>query len=272
MCPATAELEFSQIAELVKLICDVKANWMTKGWSMCWFRGSNTNYDLMPGQYRPTFRKLYDEDSTFREFKQKARGFLKRNVNDWELFFLMQHYRIPTRLLDWTENAFVALYFSLIDQAKDGAPCVWMFNPLLFNERNALSPGPGVYVNPDSIDPKLPDLINVYHPCHFDPQVKILTDSNGEIGNNPVAMYPPTVDPRIMAQRSVFTLHGARRDPIDKCCENHLESKDNFIRKFVFKGVWGSVLQELKCFGISREAIFPDLEGLGLELRGRFTL
>jgi hypothetical protein len=274
MCQATTEIEFSQISELVGLICDVKANWMTKGWSMCWFRGSNTNYDIIPGQYRPTFRKLYGEDSTFREFKQKARGFIKRDVNSWELFFLMQHYRIPTRLLDWTENAFVALYFSLNDQTKDGVPCVWMFNPLLFNERNAPFPGPSIFVNPDSIDPKFPEWINAYHPCNFDPKMETFTDSDGKTANitNPVAMYPPTVDPRIVAQRSVFTLHGARRDPIDKCCENNPESKDNFIRKFVFRGLCGSVLRELQCFGISREAIFPDLEGLGLELRGRFTL
>ena len=71
MCQATTEIEFSQISELVGLICDVKADWMTKGWSMCWFRGSNAKYDITPGQYRPTFRKLYGEDSTFREFKQK---------------------------------------------------------------------------------------------------------------------------------------------------------------------------------------------------------
>jgi len=266
--------DFSQIAELVKLICDVKANWMANGYPMCWFRGSNTTYDLMPGQYRPSYQKLYGEDSTFIEFQQRARGFLNRDMNSWELFFLMQHYRIPTRLLDWTENTFVALYFALIEQTKGGDPCVWMFNPLLFNEKNAPQPGPHIIVNPDSSDPDLKYWINAYHPLNFDQNKKTFTDSDGNAADicNPVAMYPPTVDPRIVAQCSVFTLHGSRRDPIDTCCEGHPEGKSNFIRKFIFKGIRQEVLRELQCFGIRRHAIFPDLEGLGLELRERCTI
>jgi len=85
-------------------------------------------------------------------------------------------------------------------------------------------------------------------------------------------MFPPTVDPRIIAQRSVFTLHGSRQDPIDKCCEGHSEGKIYFIRKFIFKGIKQEVLRELCCFGISRQSIFPDLEGLGLELREIYHL
>lgn len=266
------EEEFSQIAELVKAICDVRAKWAHVGYHMCWFRGSNTTYSLIPGQYR--YRKLYDEDSTFLEFQQRAQGFLSRRVNSWELFFLMQHYRIPTRLLDWTENAFVALYFALIDQStENGVPCVWMFNPLLFNEKNAPQPGPHIVVNPDSCDPKLGYWINTYHPINFDPKKKTFTDLDGKNAeiSNPVAIYPPTVDPRIVAQCSVFTLHGSKRDPIDIFCEGHKEEKIHFIRKFIFKGIRQEALRELQCFGIRRHAIFPDLEGLGLELRERYT-
>lgn len=266
--------DFSQIAELVKIICDIRANWESSGYPMCWFRGSSTTYNLMPGQYRPSYQKLFGEYSTFIEFQQKAKGFLSRDVNSWELFFLMQHYRIPTRLLDWTENAFVALYFALIDQTKNGDPCVWMFNPLLFNERNAPQPGPHIVVNPILCDPKLEYWVNAYHPLNFDPNKKTFTDSNGNTADigNPVAMYPPTVDQRIVAQCSMFTLHGLRRDPIDMCCDGHSEGKSNFIRKFVFKGIRQEALRELQCFGIRRHAIFPDLEGLGLELRERCTI
>lgn len=266
--------EFRQLAELVKHVCDVEANWITQGWNTCWFRGANTAFSLLPGQYRSTYKRLHSEKSTFLEFRLKARGFLQKELNDWEIFFLMQHYRLPTRLLDWTENCFVALYFALTDLTSEGDPCVWCFNPQLFNEHKTPSHKLSLVVMPESTDPKLKYWSNVFHPLNFDPDQKTFTDSNGRTGNieNPVAAYPPTIDPRIVAQRSVFTLHGSRRDPIDNCCEGNKKPKSNFIRQFVFKGIRQEILRELHCFGISRQAIFPDLEGLGLELREKLTI
>ena len=46
---------------------------------------------------------------------------------DWEQLFAMQHYGMPTRLLDWSENLFVAAYFAMgapIDNAASN-PVVW---------------------------------------------------------------------------------------------------------------------------------------------------
>ncbi len=263
---------FSQINELVELICDVRAKWASNSYSMCWFRGSNTTYDLMSGQYRSAYQKQkpYDEDSTFFAFRQKARGFLNRDVNNWELFFLMQHYRVPTRLLDWTLNAFVALYFALIDQTPNGDPCVWMFNPCLFNEWNTPSKESHIVVNPGSEDPKS-SYVNTYHPLYFKDETSKKPKGKNPGNRNPIAMYPPTIDPRIIAQSSVFTLHGSRQDPIDRFCEGHRDKKTAFICKFVFKkGDRHEVLRELCCFGISRHTIFPDLEGLGLEFREEY--
>ncbi|MBI9047522.1 MAG: FRG domain-containing protein [Anaerolineaceae bacterium] len=63
------------------------------------------------------------EAHMFRLFKEKSIPFLSNTSrDDWEFLALAQHYKLPTRLLDWTWNPFVAVYFSVKDcEKEDGA-------------------------------------------------------------------------------------------------------------------------------------------------------
>jgi hypothetical protein len=74
-------------------------------------------------------------------FRMKAPSLARNTVpprgdtDQW--LFLAQHVGLPTRLLDWTEGLFFALYFALYDskgrpRTRDGAT-VWMLNPLALN-------------------------------------------------------------------------------------------------------------------------------------------
>ncbi|MNZ33340.1 FRG domain protein [compost metagenome] len=82
------------------------------------FRGvSKASYELAPSIARVPAKdeksRVEFEQEIFEEFQKRAVPFLENEPKSrMEWLFLAQHYGIPTRLLDWTTNPLVALFFA----------------------------------------------------------------------------------------------------------------------------------------------------------------
>jgi len=216
-----------------------------------WRRRARKAADLR--QQRSALRLLQKEDEIREEFVRRAPSLTAHKPdNAWEWYFLMQHYGAPTRLLDWTEDPQMGLYFAVKDSEglHDAAVWVvdaWRLNKQVVGEYEVVPPGsPGLCVA-DSVRyrPWLPD--------RFDAKRQLKKKL-------PVAVYPNQFDQRIAAQRSCFTVHGVLNKGLDKL----FEKSKRLLAKILVPGYAAErIREELEENGVDGATIYPDLEGLG---------
>jgi hypothetical protein len=219
-----------------------------------WWRGESRQeangrpWRLVAGVYRESDNPNYEREIAYR-FKMRApvrHHPLPQEDNDPAWLFLMQHYRLPTRLLDWNESALNAAFFAVSEDVnKPGR--LWELNPQVLNEICCGWHGPLIAQSREVL-----------------PIIKAAFSGASLDGEPIAAVMPPHVDRRILSQLGVFTVHGTRT-PL----EDHLRARE-FLRLYEIPAqVKKQMALQLHILGIRRSSLFPDLENLARELKDK---
>lgn len=246
-------------AELLQAIEDFQSSS-----DVSWYRGCRSkSYKLVPTLYRhPKRTKISDiaklELALTTRFVQRSLPFLQRSLtSDWDKLFLMQHYGVPTRLLDWTENPFVAIYFALVSaaEAKSTDAAIWMCDPAAWN-RGALD-----HISfKDGILDESSDQVRAYEP----PKPVDGTPMH------PIMIYGSYNSPRIVAQRGGFALFGQGTEPMEKIYLSEKFSGNALQKIEIPHSKVAAIRLSLFRKGFTESVVFPDLDGLAKELRRVF--
>jgi len=216
---------------------------------LAWYRGhANKAWGLMPGYHR--LKKPAPESVLTNRFKQNANLLIaQRPKSSFEWLFLMQHYGVPTRLLDWTESPLTALYFAVMDEPKkDGA--IWVLDPVKLNQATKARPEDYKFV-PSFDDDRVRDYETMS------------VEAKPELGIEPMAVMATRNNARIQAQLGVFTIsHFAKKDISQIADGKHVTGLEVPATK---KKV---ILSELEILAYSKFQVFPELSSIGDIIRG----
>lgn len=200
------------------------------------FRGiHNQSYKLVPkigrecysakfmGSEEDILNNLQDlEEQTMHRFVDMSVPYLDlRNMSSWDQWTIGQHHGVPTRFLDWTQNPLIAAYFA-IEGGDEADAAVYIINRDSFTDSSDVE---DLFSAPDEIVLHIPSYIN----------------------------------PRIIAQKGVFTVHKNPLKPIDST----LAEMSLPITKVIIPHTsFNEIRNRLDWCGINRYFVYPGLDGL----------
>lgn len=302
-----AEL-FNMINKAKKDITDADET----NFSQIWYRGHiNKDYLLIPTLYRMkdlgkefyTKTKLRDvQISLMDTFKAKAYNapelYDKGVMTDINCLISMQHYRVPTNILDWSTSVLVGLYFALescfdkkVDKPKKDA-ALYLLNPIRLN--NAIQ-----LIQRKVPGDEYPIPVFVGDSSRFEEYIPVRNNKNypEAIKNTqyPKAVYVPLINQHIKAQLGTFvafgldnagnitinngechkdysklSLYDIQEEYKVKCHELGIVPKLFLSEVYIDNEKREEISSELKTIGVCKELIYPDLDYIGESLKNEF--
>lgn len=227
-----------------------------------WFRGQrDASWKISPSIYRKEYKDdnevILEETEILSYLRRRGYPFIKDKPESFDELFIAQHYGFPTRLVDWTENPLLGLYFALDGWTGDCDIAVYALDPAKWNEQVLT----GRQNNYHKILPLSDSLVDSLSP-----------DKISGSHNTPLNIQANRNNDRIVAQRGEFTLFGTARISMD----DHYSSItmpegakwETALHKIIIKkSAVGNFRDALDGFGITESTIYPNLDSVAKEVR-----
>lgn len=232
----------STLAEFIEISSAV-----TERTQRYWFRGhGSANWSLTPSALRHSSEKkrttaLEAIDSFKRLAATKIRDAPPPN-DDLQWIQIGRHYGLPTRLLDWTENAAIGLYFAcehVIEDGKEQDGLTFILDPI---ELNVI------------VDRTRPRILDAYRDADLIMPYFELKGRSTPRGRPSIALDPVWNSERLVLQKGKFTLHGAGEFALST------KQAPSLVALAVLSEDKDALLNELQTIGIDEMSIFPEPE------------
>ncbi len=243
------------IKSLDELLVIVKE--LTKRYgSRIWYRGqADSSWELTPSVQRNGYDKseTYITNDFYIRVKQVITNPpIKENFSAW--MAMMQHYGLPTRLLDWSMSPLVAAFFATegFEEHKGSDACIWVLFPRLLN----ISQGFGNFVMPNDAYSVQEMLVRAF---------KEKAQIDERFVDKVMACCSTEKDLRMYSQQSTFTVHNTNRKLTEIC------TSDMLFKLVIPKSRRRYFLESLDYFGINRSFIYPDVEHIASEIKRKYV-
>jgi hypothetical protein len=182
-------------------------------------------------------------------FRRHAYGHFQRVPTEWETLFLARHHGLPTRLLDWTSNPLVALYFAAFHESDD----------VTYDKERSRAAAVKLQLN-GSVWAIQRRGGEPYDVDVFKKRISPLRVRGIKL------IYPFYPTPRMTAQSGIFTLHGNPwSDMVKSAGKRFPEPQLDVVqlkRWTVPSRCKAQVIIDLERMAMNSRTLFPDLDGL----------
>lgn len=271
-------MKIKTLSDYVKEVIKLNENFQH-----CKYRGQdNLEYELLPSiarmQKNSNILKL--ERMLIQSAKYTLPNLFKNDHSSLSLLALLQHYGIPTRLLDITSNPLVALYFSCLKEENDGEVIVFKYNDefIEYPIVNAIA-DTSKFVNDDTETRLIEFFEDIMEQSYFDDQRSKLnrifhSDYNKErwidgCCNKILFVQTPEISLRQTLQQGQYILFNNKiraegeAFPPQYYFQNHIEpinkESDEIVCSFIIDKEYKSqILHNLSIIGFSKKTLFLD--------------